>query len=84
LAEYYRRFIEGFAHLSSPLTKLTRKGAKFEWNEQCDKCFEELKKKLVSAPILTLPRSGIGYVIYCDASKMGLGCVLMQEDKVIA
>lgn len=76
----YRRFIENFAHLSAPLTKLIRKGAKFQWNEQCNTIFEELKKRLISTPILVLPRSEIVYVIYYDPSKVGLGCVLMQEN----
>nr|GEX24447.1 putative nucleotidyltransferase, ribonuclease H [Tanacetum cinerariifolium] len=59
LSGYYRRFVEGFLRLELPLTKLMRKGEKFVWNEEREKSFEELKKRLVSAPILTLP-SGSG------------------------
>nr|GEY84801.1 retrotransposon protein, putative, Ty3-gypsy subclass [Tanacetum cinerariifolium] len=55
LAGYYRRFVEGFSCLSLPLTKLMRKGEKFVWNEERKKSFEELKQRLVSAPVLTLP-----------------------------
>nr|GEW34933.1 retrotransposon protein, putative, Ty3-gypsy subclass [Tanacetum cinerariifolium] len=66
------------------LTKLMRKGEKFVWNEEREKSFEELKKILVSAPILTLPSGFGGFQIYSDASKKGLGCVLMQHGKVIA
>nr|GEX32679.1 retrotransposon protein, putative, Ty3-gypsy subclass [Tanacetum cinerariifolium] len=81
LAGYYRRFVERFSHLALPLTKLMRKDEKFVWNEEREKIFVELKKRLVSAPILTLPSGSGGFQIYSDASKKGLGCVLMQHDK---
>ncbi|GKC22045.1 putative reverse transcriptase domain-containing protein, partial [Tanacetum coccineum] len=84
LAGYYRRFVEGFSLLALPLTKLMRKGEKFVWNEERENSFEELKKRLISSPILTLPSRTGGYQIYSDASKKGLGCVLMQYGKVIA
>nr|GEX71808.1 putative reverse transcriptase domain-containing protein [Tanacetum cinerariifolium] len=84
LAGYYRRFVEGFSHLALPLTKLMRKGEKFVLDEEREKSFEELKKKLVSVPIPTLPSGSGGFQIYSDASKKGLGCVLMQHGKVIA
>ena len=84
LAGYYRRFIEGFAQLAAPLTQLTRKGTKFIWDEKCEENFQELKQRLVTAPVLAVPISGIGFTIFCDASKIGLGCVLMQNNKVIA
>nr|GFD45397.1 retrotransposon protein, putative, Ty3-gypsy subclass [Tanacetum cinerariifolium] len=58
-----------------------RKGEKFVWNEEREKSFEELKQRLVSAPILTLPPGSGGFQIYSDASKKGLGCVLMQHGK---
>ena len=77
LASYYRRFVKGFSSLAASLTKLTRKNAKFEWDDECERSFQELKNRLVSAPILTIPSFGGGYVIYSDASKKGLGCVLM-------
>ena len=83
-AGYYRRFIKGFSQITSPLTKLLKKDAKYIWTEACEKSFQELKQRLTTAPILTLPKEGIDYVVYCDASKYGLGCVLMQDDKVIA
>nr|GEZ83835.1 putative reverse transcriptase domain-containing protein [Tanacetum cinerariifolium] len=84
LAGYYRRFVDGFSRLALPLIKLMRKGEKFVWDEEREKSFEELKKRLVSAPILTLPSGSGGFQIYSDASKKGLGCVLMQYGKVIA
>ena len=84
LAGYYRRFVEDFSILAAPLTQLTRKGVKFEWNEKREQSFQMLKEKLTSAPILALPVPGIEFVVYSDASKQGLGCVLMQRDRVIA
>ncbi|XP_059626198.1 uncharacterized mitochondrial protein AtMg00860-like [Cornus florida] len=68
LAGYYRRFIQGFSSIALPLTKLTRKEVKFVWGEECQRSFEELKKKLTSAPVLTIPCGGEGFVIYTDAS----------------
>src|SRR5688572_23431403 len=84
LAGYYRRFVEGFASISSPLTKLTQKKEKFQWSLDCEKSFQELKDRLTKAPVLTLPEGTDGFVVYCDASRVGLGCVLMQNGKVIA
>ncbi|GKC12494.1 putative reverse transcriptase domain-containing protein [Tanacetum coccineum] len=84
LAGYYRRFVEGFSILALPLTKLMRKEEKFVWNEEREKSFEELKSRLVSSPVLALLFGTGGYKIYSDASKKGLGCVLIQHAKVIA
>ena len=84
LAGYYRRFVEGFSSLASPMTKLTQKKAKFVWSDECEESFQTLKERLVSAPILSLPDGLEGFVVYCDASRIGLGCVLMQSGKVIA
>nr|GFB76415.1 retrotransposon protein, putative, Ty3-gypsy subclass [Tanacetum cinerariifolium] len=66
------------------VTELMRKGEKFVWTDEREESFEELKRRLVSAPILTLPLDSDGFRIYSDASKKGLGCVLMQHGKVIA
>ena len=66
------------------MTQLTRKGVKFVWSEKCKENFQELKHRLVTAPVLAVPISGIGFTIFCDASSIGLGCVLMQNNKVIA
>ncbi|KAL2225524.1 UNVERIFIED_CONTAM: Retrovirus-related Pol polyprotein from transposon 17.6 [Sesamum indicum] len=84
LAGYYRRFVEGFSIIAGPLTKLLRKGVEFQWTEQCQQSFDELKKRMTSNPILVLPSGSGGYIVYTDASKQGLGCVLMQNGKVIA
>ncbi|KAA0063793.1 pol protein [Cucumis melo var. makuwa] len=84
LAGYYRRFVEDFSRIASPLTQLTRKGTPFVWSPACERSFQELKQKLVTAPVLTVPDGSGNFVIYSDASKKGLGCVLMQQGKVVA
>ena len=81
---YYRRFMEGFSRITQPLTNLTKKNVKFVWGDDCEQSFQELKRRLTSAPILTIPSGDEGFMVYTDASRKGLGCVLMQEGKVIA
>ncbi|GJV26204.1 putative reverse transcriptase domain-containing protein [Tanacetum coccineum] len=84
LAGYYRRFIEGFSKIAKPMTKLTQKKVKFEWGDKQETAFQLLKQKLCSAPILALPEGSEDFIVYCDASKKGLGAVLMQREKVIS
>ena len=84
LAGYYRKFVEGFSKIAAPLTKLTRKDVKYDWVDACQQSFEELKSRLTSAPVLVLPNGRDEFVVYSDASRQGLGCVLMQNDRVIA
>jgi hypothetical protein len=84
LVGYYRRFIEGFSKIVKPLTSLLEKGKEFKWDDKCQACFEELKKKLTTALVLIMPDIHKGFYVYCDASRQGLGCVLMQEGKVVA
>ncbi|KAL0458159.1 UNVERIFIED_CONTAM: Transposon Ty3-I Gag-Pol polyprotein [Sesamum latifolium] len=84
LAGYYRRFVKDFSVVAKPLTNLLKKNTPFNWNDRCAQSFEELKRRLTSAPILALPSGDGGYVVYTDASRQGLGCVLMQHGKVIA
>ena len=84
LAGYYRRFIEDFSRLVAPMTRLTRKGVKFEWNDLCEKAFQELKGRLTSTSILIVPEQGQRYTVYYDASRDGLGCVLMKSGRVVA
>ncbi|XP_050896947.1 uncharacterized protein LOC127103756 [Lathyrus oleraceus] len=83
LTGYYRRFIEGFPKLDFPLTQLTRKGQAYVWNVQCEESFQELNKKLTSVPVLILPSPSESFVVYCDASKMGLCGVLMHNSQVV-
>ncbi|GJS26499.1 putative reverse transcriptase domain-containing protein [Tanacetum coccineum] len=84
LAGYYRRFIEGFSKIAKPMTKLTQKKVKFVWSDKQEAAFQLLKQKLCSAPILALPEGSEDFIAYCDASKKGLGAVLMQREKVIS
>ena len=76
--------MKGFSVIASSLTKLLRKIIKFEWSDKCQNSFEQLKEMLVEAPILTQPTSRKEYTLYSDASGIGLGCVLMQDGKVVA
>ena len=84
LVGYYRRFKEDFSRLAAPMTRLTRKEVKFVWDDSCERAFQELKRRLTSASILIVPERGQRYTVYCDTSKDGLGCVLMQSGKVVA
>ncbi|KAI3819462.1 hypothetical protein L1987_13299 [Smallanthus sonchifolius] len=84
LAGYYRRFISNFSKIAVPLTALTHKGKSYEWGPKQEEAFQTLKHKLCNAPILTLPNGNDDFVVYCDASNQGLGCVLMQRGQVIA
>ena len=69
LVGYYRKFVERFLKLATPLTKLTRKEEKFVRSEACQQSFDELKWKLTSTLVLTLPSRQDGYTVYCDASR---------------
>jgi len=81
---YYRRFIGGFSKVAIPLTQLTKKGQAFVWTEKCENIFQELKKRLTTSHVLALPDPTKHFVIFCDASKMGLGYVFMQDRRVVA
>jgi hypothetical protein len=83
LAGYYRRFIKDFSKIAKPMTKLLEKNKAFEWTTECQASFEELRKRLTSAPVLVLPYLTKKFDIYYDASHRGLGCVLMQEGQVV-
>ena len=74
LAGYYRRFIEDFSRIAAPMTKLTWKEVKFEWDDRCEEAFQELKR---TAPILIVPDRGQGYTVYCDSSRAGLAPLLI-------
>jgi hypothetical protein len=78
LTSYYRRFIEGFSKIVKPLTTLLEKDREFKWTSACQSSFEELKKRLTTTPVLVMPDLQKSFDIYCDASRQGLGCVLMQ------
>ena len=84
LGGYYRRFVQGFSSIAASLRKLTKKNAPYVWTDQCETSFQELKTRLTTVPVLTLPSRSCGFTIFTDASNVGLGCVLMQDGKVIA
>ena len=84
LAGYYRRFIEDFSRLAAPMKRLTRKEVKFDWDDRCEEAFQELKRRLTIALIFIVPDREQGYTVYCDASRAGLRCVLMQSERVVA
>ena len=84
LAGYYRRFVKGFSSIAAPMTKLLQKDSPFVWSDAQQRSFETLKQILTEALILVQPEAGKEFVVYSDASLSGLGCVLMQEGKVIA
>ena len=82
LAGYYRRFIQDFSSVSTPLSDLTRKSApeKVVWSTQCEKAFAELKRRLCSEPVLQSPDFDRPFVVQTDASDRGIGAVLSQKD----
>ena len=84
MAGYYRRFVKDFSRISTPMTRLIRKQVKFEWDDICEQSFQKLKDCLTIALVLALPTDQRGMTVYCDAFRVGLGCVLMQNGKVIA
>ncbi|GKB89965.1 putative reverse transcriptase domain-containing protein [Tanacetum coccineum] len=81
---YYHRFIENFSKIAKSLTILTQKCKTFDWGEEQELAFQTLKDNLCNAPVLAFPDGPKDFVVYCDASGLGLGCVLMQRGKVIA
>ncbi|GJW31826.1 putative reverse transcriptase domain-containing protein [Tanacetum coccineum] len=82
LAGYYRRFIANFSKIAKPLTSLTQKNQKYVWGVEQEEAFQTLKNNLCDAPILSLPDGVEDFVVYFDALNQGLGCVLMQRNKV--
>ena len=66
------------------MMRLTRKEVNFEWNDSCERAFQELKMRLTSTPILIVPERGQRHTVYCDDSKDRLGCVVMQFERVVA
>ncbi|GKC85977.1 putative reverse transcriptase domain-containing protein [Tanacetum coccineum] len=75
LAGYYQRFIENFSKIANPLTLLTQKNKMYVWGDKQDEAFQILKEKLCNSPVLALPDGPDDFVVYCDASKQGFGCV---------
>ena len=84
LVGYYKRFMNGFSMIVTPMTRLLQKDVKFKWTGKYQQSFEKLKALLIEAPVLVQPEPGKEFMVYSDASLNGLGCVLMEEGKVIA
>ncbi|WVZ56670.1 hypothetical protein U9M48_007164, partial [Paspalum notatum var. saurae] len=84
LAGYYWRFMENFSKIAKPMTGLLKNNTPYEWDDKCEESFQLLKERLTTAPVLTLPDLHKDFVVYCDASRQGLGCVLMQDNKVVS
>jgi hypothetical protein len=82
-AGYYRRFIPDFSRIAKPMTELLKKGVKYEWSQKCEDAFHTLRQHLTTAPVLDQPDNTKPFEVYCDASGTGLGCVLMQDNRVI-
>ena len=81
LASYYRRFIPKFSQVAAPLYALTKKDAPYQWNSSCQDTFEQLKQKLIQAPVLAFPDFSKHFILETDASGVGLGAVLSQEQE---
>jgi len=72
LAGFYRRFVKNFSSIAAPINQLTKKDIPFHWGKEQENAFEELKKRLTSAPLLALPDFGKTFEIECDASGVGI------------
>jgi hypothetical protein len=84
LAGYYHRFIENFSKIAKPMKELLKSNTLSVWSNKCEANFQEVKTCLTTTPVLTLPDASKDFVVYCDASRQGLGCVLMHGGKVVA
>ncbi|KAJ0629961.1 putative nucleotidyltransferase, Ribonuclease H [Helianthus annuus] len=84
LVNYYRRFIRGYSAKAAPLTDLLKKNKAWDWDQRCQEAFEELKKAVMSEPVLALPDVSKPFELHTDASDFAIGGVLMQEGHPIA
>nr|KYP53290.1 Retrovirus-related Pol polyprotein from transposon 17.6 [Cajanus cajan] len=83
-ASFYRRFVPNFSILASPLNELVKKDVVFLWQEKHNLSFQELKQKLTQAPVLALPDFNKTFELKCDASRIGIGALLLQGGHPIA
>jgi hypothetical protein len=83
LAGYYHHFIPDFSNIAKPMISLLQKDHKFIWTEECEVAFHTLRKLLTTTHVLAYPNIEKPFDVFCDASKTRLGCVLMQEGRVI-
>ena len=89
MVSYYRRFISGFSDIVAPLNRLTQKDVKFVWDEHCEGAFRELKRQMITCPTLAFPDQKSDFIVYTDASDVGIGAILAQcndkgDEKVIS
>ena len=84
LAQYFRKFIQGFANMTAPLTALFKKDAEFLWSSACQRSFQMVKDALTSVPCLKLPDMDEPFTVVTDASGVGVGGVLMQAGRPVA
>jgi hypothetical protein len=84
LAGFYRRFVKDFSTIAALLNELTKKGVVFKWGEPQENAFQELKKRLMEAPLLVLQDFTRTFEVECDASRIGIRGVLMQEGKLVS
>ena len=84
LANFYRIFVRGYSNIARPLNNLLRKGQQFDWDEQCEAAFQQLKDGLLSAPILATADFDLPFTVYTDASKYALGAILGQVARCAA
>jgi hypothetical protein len=83
MCSYHRKFVKGFSQLCAPLTDLTKKGA-FKWDEKDQKMMDKMKKMMSTCPFLALPDFSLPFTLECDASREGIGVVLMQKRHPLA
>lgn len=79
LAGYYRRFIMGFSQIVLPMTRIIRKEVPFIWDDKCDVCSHNLKKKLTTTLVIIISYPSLEFKVFCDVSKKGIECMLMQN-----
>jgi hypothetical protein len=88
LCGYYRKFVPGFSEVAAPLYALTKKGCRFKWSRECQDAFDEMKRRLTTAPVLCMPTEEDPYILNTDASDFAVGAVLSQlvngEERVVA
>jgi hypothetical protein len=84
LANYFRRFMQGYSTMVAPLTSLTKKDMVWDWSPECQRAFEMVKQALTNAPVLALPDPDADWEVVCDASLEGIGCVAMQNRRPVA